>query len=530
MLQSRPMRLTLPARVALGMVAQMAVFCGALLYLAISADRLSEDLSMVKEGLEPAAEDLRTLVAEIKTHEDFLATGRAADLERVTRWLPQARIPARLASDANTLRRVAESRVVHGESGDGLREAAELLGDAVTGTRLLSGSDRPGWIDGAARPPTTHAELFEQALARMGAALARSSEHEAIGMARDLLRVLRHMRAAILKAHAAASTARREADHELFRRRSDASIALVAVTAGSMVAALLLLLVSIRALRPVGDLALAVRRLAAGDYSEVALRSSRELADLSEALNSLAAALRTRETEQERRGEEMMRTERLAVVGRMASVVAHEVRNPLNSIALNVDLLREMLEAPGRDPSRALEVLRAVQGEVDRLAEITEEYLRFGRMPKGVMAACDLGRVVRETRDFMDGEFTAAGIAVRTELTDAPLRVRTDEGQMRQALINILRNAVEAMPDGGTLTLLAGEQGDRIVLSVTDTGVGIPDAFKERLFEPFATTKPRGTGLGLAFVQQVVQESGGEVSIVSPPGSGTTITMMLRRS
>jgi signal transduction histidine kinase len=524
------MRLTLPARVALGMVAQMAVFCGALLYVAISADRLSEDLAAVKEGLEPAVEDLRTLVGEIKTHEDLLATGRAADLERVTRWLPRTRIPARIATHANTLRRVAGARVARGKAATELVRAADALAECVDGKRLLTGPDRPGWIDGAARPPATHAALYDEALSRMTAAVGRASEHEASGMARDLLRVLRHMRAGILKAQVAATAARRDTDHELMRRRSDASMALVAVTAGGMVAALLLLLVSIRALRPVGDLALAVRRLAAGDYSEVAMRSSRELADLSEALNSLAATLRARETEQERRSEEMMRTERLAVVGRMASVVAHEVRNPLNSIALNVDLLREMLEGPGRDPARALDVLRAVQGEVDRLAEITEEYLRFGRMPKGVMAACDLGRVLRETRDFMEGEFAAAGIAVRTELPDVPLRVRTDEGQFRQALINILRNAVEAMPDGGTLTLRAAEQDDRVVVAVADTGVGIPDAFKARLFEPFATTKPRGTGLGLAFVQQVVQESGGDVSIDSAPGRGTTISMVLRRA
>ena len=142
---------------------------------------------------------------------------------------------------------------------------------------------------------------------------------------------------------------------------------------GSVVAALVLLFFSIKSLRPVGDLASAVRRLAAGDYSEVSMRSSPELADLSEALNSMAENLRHRESEQERRSEEMMRTERLAVVGRMASVVAHEVRNPLNSIALNVDLLGEMLANNGK----SLEVLKAVQGEVDRLADITE-VLRFG--------------------------------------------------------------------------------------------------------------------------------------------------------
>ena len=109
-------------------------------------------------------------------------------------------------------------------------------------------------------------------------------------------------------------------------------------------------------------------------------------------------------------------------------------------------------------------------------------------------------------------------------------RVVTDEGQLRQALVNVIRNAVEAMPGGGSLTLAVRAEGDRAVIEVTDTGTGIPESFKARLFEPFATTKPRGTGLGLAFVQQVAQESGGDVWIESREGKGTSVRLRLRRA
>ena len=106
--------------------------------------------------------------------------------------------------------------------------------------------------------------------------------------------------------------------------------------------------------------------------------------------------------------------------------------------------------------------------------------------------------------------------------------VLSDESQLRQALLNVLRNAVEAMPGGGAISMAVAPTGDRAVLSVADTGCVIPQEFRSRLFEPFATTKPSGTGLGLAFVQQVAHESGGEVAIESAPGKGTTVRLTLR--
>ncbi|MBM4396804.1 MAG: hypothetical protein FJ087_14070 [Deltaproteobacteria bacterium] len=108
------------------------------------------------------------------------------------------------------------------------------------------------------------------------------------------------------------------------------------------------------------------------------------------------------------------------------------------------------------------------------------------------------------------------------------MQVLADEAQLRQALLNIIRNAVEAMPGGGRLSIDLAVKDGRAVVSVSDTGCGIPEGFRERLFEPFATTKPRGTGLGLAFVQQVMHESGGSVAIESAPGKGTTVRLGLR--
>lgn len=521
------MRLSLSGRIALVLAVETAIFGAAVGWLVWSADSLFDSLSVVKDEVEPAVDDLRTLLVELKAAEDAIAAGRRADVERARGQLPVARVFERMASAATALRRVSERDDVPAEPSAELAEAARVLDEAALGDRLVSGAMKTGALPDGAPLPESNAALLLVILGRLDAALGAGREAEAKLLAHELLRLLRHLRGTAVRGTNIAATALREMNHALFERRSEVSISLVLVPAGALVAVLLLLLLLLRALRPVRELSAAVRRLARGDYATApSARWSREFADLAEALNSLAAALRTREEESQKSRDEAMKTERLAVVGRMASVVAHEVRNPLNSIALNVDLLREMLS--GHAGERELEVLTAVQREVDRLSDITEEYLRFGRLPKGVLAPCDAARVVRETRTFVEGELTEAGIAVEVRTPAGPVQVLADEAQLRQALLNILRNAVEATPAGGRVTLDLSVREGRAHLAVTDTGCGIPDSFRERLFEPFATTKPRGTGLGLAFVQQVMHECGGSVAIDSAPGKGTTVRLTLR--
>jgi len=523
---------SLSARVAFGLVGQLVVFGAAVVYLVWAADSLFDDVSVLKDDLEPATDDLRNLVFELKSYEELLTSPSRTNLDRVGDYLPRARVFERLRSDAVSLEKVAHWKGSGEEIRTLLGGAASVVRELVDGDRLVSGVSENPLIGNAADLPGNNQALLQMLVGRLNTALGYGREEESRVLARELARIIQITRATVMRTSRKVLDASRRANDALFRKRSEISYTVLVVPGGALLVALIVTLLTLRALRPVKELAMGVRRLALGDYDVTPpSRLTGELHDLAEALGALARALKAREADLERKKDELMRAERLALVGRMASVVAHEVRNPLNSIALNVDLLREIARpGDGEEGEQLNDVLGAVQREVDRLAEITGEYLKFGRLPKGVLAPCDLGRVTQETRMFMDSEFSGAGVDVVVKSPEKPLMVVSDEAQLRQALVNLLRNAVEAMPDGGAITVEAAGKGERAVLAVTDCGTGIPDEFRPRLFEPFATTKQRGTGLGLAFVQQVAHECGGEVDIESEVGQGTTVRLFLKRS
>lgn len=524
------MRLSLSARVALGLAAQMVVFGGAVGYLVFAADALFDRLSVLKDEMEPAGDDLRNLVVDVKEVEGLLAT--RATVERAHDLLRRLRLFERVAQDAEVLDRVATGEGMSTETGERLARAAAELRDLKDGDRLVARAIKNRAPGDLPRTLHTNAEAFDAVLERLGTANGHGRAEEVVLLAAEVRRMAQFARAILQRASHDVLAAMRDMNVDLLRRRVEISYALVAVPAAALMVALVVLLLTLRALKPVRRLTGAVRRLGAGETEDVRPQDyAGELRELAEALAALGVALRTRGADLERKTDELMRAERLAVVGRMASVVAHEVRNPLNSVDLNLDLLREMLGrgAAGGDP-KVTALLDAIQREVDRLAEITGEYLKFGRLPRGVLAPCDVGRVVRDTRAFMDGEFAKTGVAVEVHAPDRPVQVLADEAQLRQALINVLRNAVEAMPDGGRLGIEVADHGEKVQVSVRDSGPGIPEDFRERLFEPFATTKPRGTGLGLAFVQQVMHECGGEVGVESAPGQGTCVRFRLRRA
>ncbi|HOU52579.1 MAG TPA: ATP-binding protein [Myxococcota bacterium] len=516
------MRTSLRAQIGIGLATEAVVFGLALGYLAWTADRLLEEVSLLKGTVSPTVEDLTALLSETRGVEDLLGSSRSVDLDRSRLLLQRLHLFDRLRAAADALEAAATSGVFSEARSADFAGAAASARQASTLQRRSPGQD-------PTIPPSAE-EALTTLIDRLDAAQKAGAVGEAETQARAILRVLRLMRGATLRVQSQSLAALREAEADLVARRTKVSLLVIGVSALALVVALVVLLYSLRALRPVGDLIAAIRRLAAGDHAPVTIRGApRELAGLSEALNGLAQALSLQAERQARAAEDRIRTERLATVGRMASVVAHEIRNPLNSISLNVDLLAEMVASPGTDLSRMKDLLRSVQGEVDRLSEITEEYLRFGRMPRGVLAPCDLGPLVRGTLAFLAEELGAAGVQVQVREPDHPVRVSCDEGQLRQALQNLVRNAREAMPEGGLLEVAIEEAGDEAIVRVRDHGVGIPEAFRSRIFEPFATTKPRGTGLGLAFVQQVMQESNGRVEIETREGAGTTVSLIWRR-
>src|SRR3954447_663584 len=306
------------------------------------------------------------------------------------------------------------------------------------------------------------------------------------------------------------------------KKERDTRLAVLGLSALALGLGLLLTWLSNRALRPIVGLTEAVQRLGRGapDLVAVPERGGDELAVLAHEFNAMAQRLAARERELRAQGEALVRSERLAAIGRIAAQITHEIRNPLSSISLNAEELGE--RAP-----QARELCDAIVREVDRLTAITEEYLRFARLPKPQVTRADLNETVRDLLDFVRPELEAGGVQVTTSLVPELPRVIADVAQLRQLLLNLLRNAREAMPSGGTLHVASRGARNSVEVEVHDTGPGIPPERMARIFDPFFTTKARGTGLGLAMAQEIAQEHGGQLLCESEPGAGTSFTLRL---
>lgn len=220
----------------------------------------------------------------------------------------------------------------------------------------------------------------------------------------------------------------------------------------------------------------------------------------------------------------LIQTERLAAIGRMAAHVTHEVRNPLSSIGLNVDMLSEEVRDAGPEGERLLE---SIQQELERLESITEEYLRLARLPEPSLTPENPKHLLDDLAEFVRREMDASGVELHLDVPTHLPPVAMDEPQLRQALLNLLRNAREAMPDGGVAKLEAMRYDDGVRIQVHDEGAGIDEEEREHVFDLFYTTKERGTGLGLPLTQQIVVAHGGTIACKPRHPQGTTFEIWL---
>ena len=227
-----------------------------------------------------------------------------------------------------------------------------------------------------------------------------------------------------------------------------------------------------------------------------------------------------------RANEQLLATERLATIGKMAAHVTHEIRNPLSSIALNLELLDEEIDESS-DEAKAL--LRAIGSEVDRLNLLSQQYLSLARQKPGMVEE-DLAEVVREASEFVRRELGKSDVRLELSIEDALGSVPIDEGQIKQALFNLLRNARDAMPQGGTIVVSVRSAANGVEVVIDDEGTGLDSDARARLFEPFFTTKRHGTGLGLAITRQMVEAHGGTIEFSDRKPRGTRVTIRLPRS
>jgi len=215
---------------------------------------------------------------------------------------------------------------------------------------------------------------------------------------------------------------------------------------------------------------------------------------------------------------------RLEFLGALAGGLAHEVKNPLSTIALNLGLLREDLgDAPGE--ARARKRIEILEREVNRLEKIVQDFLRFARGYDLRPAPLSVNDVLRELVAFVEPEARRANVAIRTFFDPTAPRARLDRSAIRQAFLNLVVNAREAMPSGGEILLGTRREEEEIVVEVTDTGPGMSREVLERCFQPYFSTKRGGTGLGLATTRRIVEELGGRIEVWSEIGRGTSFRL-----
>ncbi len=279
-----------------------------------------------------------------------------------------------------------------------------------------------------------------------------------------------------------------------------------------------------RLLAPLARVTERARVVAHGDLTAHEVEATDdEIGELAEAFERMVAAVSEAQSQ-------ALSNERFAAIGKMAAHVTHEIRNPLSSIGLNVEMLEEELaraEEDGDAKPEARTLLASIAREVGRLELLSEEYLRLARLPSPRMEADDVAAAVREVTAFARPEMERANCTLSV---DAPQKLPPalfDEAQLRQALLNLLRNARESMPKGGEIDVKVAATGMSVEVTIDDRGSGVPEEIRNKVFDPFFSTKGEGTGLGLAITRQIVTAHGGTLTCEPREGGGTRFRVAL---
>lgn len=321
---------------------------------------------------------------------------------------------------------------------------------------------------------------------------------------------------------------------------------LALVSGGSLLAVLLItLLATTFTLRPLKRIDQTIDRIVQGNFVrntgaglEAARGAPKEFAVLETKLNLLGQQfLGARENATELRHDvdlllERMASQldvasRLAAISRLTGGVAHEIKNPLNAIALRLDFLRAKLGAPPEELDQDIDVLAR---EIARLDRVVKTFLDFSRPVEVNFADVDLSALIREVADLMTGPARVARVALEVQAPGTPVVLRGDEDLLKQAVLNLVTNGIEAMREGGFLRLVTSTENGSVNLEIADTGPGIPASQRDRVFQLYFTTKNMGSGIGLALTYRAVQLHNGTIVFDTEEGRGTTFRLQFPAS
>ncbi len=284
--------------------------------------------------------------------------------------------------------------------------------------------------------------------------------------------------------------------------------------------------VSLRVTRPVGELVQGARKVAQGDWNaRVSVSSKDEISELAGAFNVMTQQLIDQR-------DRLVQAERVAAWRELARRIAHELKNPLFPLQITIENLQRAKEqAPEQFEEIFHESTEALLAQLSNLKAIVGRFSEFAKMPRPQIETVDLNELIRGTVQLFNAQFSAPERPViKPDLRlDAGLAsIQADPEQLRRVLQNLLLNAVDAMPQGGMVTLCTRKENGAVLLEIADTGQGLTKEECSRLFTPYYTTKQHGTGLGLAIVQSIVSDHGAKISVESEPGQGTTFRIEFR--
>ncbi len=308
---------------------------------------------------------------------------------------------------------------------------------------------------------------------------------------------------------------------------------------------------------PIIDLATATEKVASGDLGvRVKTGSHTEIGTLYSTFNTMTEKLQEQQQQQdnfsfelemmvEKRTDELrsskeslrktqadlMRVEKIATIGHIATAVNHEVKTPLNVLSMNLQLLNKKIKKctipEEKQKDNMLETIAIIDNEVSRINEIIEEFVTYARFPAPDFKENDISKIITDIGEMVYQSAKKANVSVEIGPDENLPPVLLDEKKIIQALLNLCMNGIQAMPDGGTLRLGCTEQGGGILITIEDNGNGISPSDLKQIFEPFFTKKEKGTGFGLAIVQRIVEDHGGQITCHSELGQKTVFAIFL---
>jgi signal transduction histidine kinase len=306
-----------------------------------------------------------------------------------------------------------------------------------------------------------------------------------------------------------------------------ASYAALFSLGGAILVAVLLAQVVVR---PIHVIRSGLSRLGKGDLGATLDLKGDEFKELGDVFASVTNQLKAAIPDSAKRAQLLELSRRVTALGRLTAGVAHEVKNPLNAMTIHLELLKQKLAA-GADAVATESHLDIISREIRRLDDVVQGFLKFARPEELTVRAIPPAELIDEVLKTLAVEANLTGVTLDATIAREVPPIEADPGIFRQALLNLAKNAVQAMPNGGTLTMSAAATKDgRVEIRIRDTGVGIPPENLAKIFDLYFTTKQSGTGIGLSLVYRTVQLHNGDIDVESTPGVGTTFVIKMPKA